>query len=160
MIGLEKTYFLWRDPGHNPREASRVMRKSLARLIGIVALSSGAFLILLNMGYGISITKPLIVLAVIMIFMVIIYYVHAHVPPYVVVKDTYMYRGLNDETAEEWKYKNILRCRFLSAVHQGYPYNVMEIETRNGDQSRILIARDIPLTALRSFLLAKGIREE
>jgi hypothetical protein len=160
MIGFEKTHFLWRDPGHNPRRASMVMRRDLARLLGIVILSSGAFLTVLNMRSGISIAKSLVVLALIMVFMVITYYIHARVPPYVVVKDSYMYRGLTDETAEEWKFKDIARCRFVSTVHHGSPYDAIDVEMNNGDQSRILIARDIPLAALRSFLLAKGVKEE
>jgi len=159
MIGFEKSHFRWKDPGRKLREPPGALRKSLFRLLGVSALSAAVFLMVLRSMYGISLTKPLAVLAAILLFMVVIYLIHAHVPPYVVVKDTHMYRGLNDETAEEWKYKDISGCRFSSTIIEGIAYPTMEIETTDGERSQILVAPGISLDALRSFLLAKGIKE-
>lgn len=159
MIGLEKTHFRWKDPDHDPVAVAAVLRGSLRSLLGVVAVSSTVFLIFLNVMYDVPVLKPLAALAAIILFICTVSYIHVRVPPYVVVKDTHLYRGVNDETDEEWKYKDIVHCRFSSRVVDGKPDNALEIETSDGEQSHIRIAPEIPVSALRSFLLSRGIKE-
>ena len=158
MIGITQSYFRWKEPSHNSEESSGIERIRLFKLLGVIVLSSTVFLILLNHRYPIPISKTLIVLAAIILFIVVIYY-HTIVRPYVVVTNNHIYRGLNDDTAEVWKYKNISHCEFSTKIVDGTVYNTMVIETREGEKSLILIAPAISVNALKSFLLAKGIQE-
>ena len=70
-----------------------------------------------------------------------------------------MYRGLNDETAEEWKYKDISHYGFSSKETDGTRYTTLQIERKSGEQSHLTIAPEISIPALRSFLRARGIQE-
>ena len=135
------------------------MKHSLFRLLVVAIISSAAFLILLQHRYDISISMPLIALAAIIVFMAVVYYIHALIPPYVVMKDTYMYRGLNDETADEWKYKDLSNCTFSSRTIDGSVSNTMDIETRRGERSHFTIPPEVSVVALRAFLREKGVDE-
>jgi hypothetical protein len=158
MIRFSKTYFRWREPNQNSEESFYNAVKGFLRMIGVVLVSSSIFLFLLKHAYGFPISKPLIALAGIVLLVVVIYFVHAKVPPYVVVTNRLIYRGLNDETADEWKYTNISRCEFSTMVIDGNVYNTMNIVTTNGEQSEIIIAPGISVDALRAFLLTRGIQ--
>lgn len=157
MIGFEKTHFLWKDPAHNPKEVSNVLKDDLFKLLGVIILASTVFLIFLHSMYEISLFNPFIALIAIIFFIGVIYFLNVRFAPYIVVKDTHIYRGLNDETAEEWYYKNISHCRFSSEIINGNTFNTMEIETGDGEQIQLLIAHKIPVDALRLFLISKGI---
>lgn len=159
MIGFEKTHFRWKDPSHNPRATSKLLRSGFLKLMGVIALSCAAFLLLLGLIYGAVLVEPLVALAAIVLLMGAIYIIQVWCPPYVVVKDTHMYRGLNDETAEEWRYEDISGCRFSSRKLGRRSFEAMEIETRDGERAEILLAHRVSPAALRSFLRAKGVRE-
>ena len=160
MIELPKTYFRWREPDHNSRRSSIVVRMRFLRLLGVIVISSVVFLLLLQQLYSIPILKTLLALALIVLFITAIYYVTVKVHPYVVVGKNHIYRGLNDETADEWKYKNIAYCEFSTKAIDGSIYNTMVIETRKGERSLILMPPTISVEALRSFLVAKGIQAQ
>jgi hypothetical protein len=100
MTFFEKSHFQWKDPGDSSKEASGVLRSSLFKLLGVIVLSSTVFLMILYIGYNISILKPIVALTAIVLFIFAIYYIHARFPKYIVLKDTCMYRGFNDETAD------------------------------------------------------------
>jgi len=100
-IGFPKTYFRWREPDHNLKRSSFIVRIRLLRLLGVVLISSAVFLLLLMQLYPIEILKTLYALALIILFIVAICFFQAYVPRFVVVGRNQIYRGLNDETADE-----------------------------------------------------------
>lgn len=129
----------------------------MLRLLWVVVISSALFLLVLMQFYPIQLAKTLVALTLIVLFVIAIYYVHAKVPPFVVVGSNHIYRGLNDETADEWKYKNIAHCEFSTKVIDGNIYNAMAIATKKGESSLVYIPLTVSIDALRSFLVAKGI---
>lgn len=157
MIGIEKTHFQWKEPRYNLKKEFDILRAGLIKLLVVIILSSTVFLIFLNIKYDIDILQPLAALIAIVLFIAVIYFIHARFPKYIVMKDTYLYRGLDNDTAEKWKYAEITRCRFSFKVTEGKTYDIMEIELSNGEQARLFIAPEISVSELKSFLLSKGI---
>lgn len=158
MPGFPKTSFRWREPRFRSRRASIAARGRLLRLLGAVVLSSGAFLLVLALRYQAPIAKPLFALAAIVVFIVAVSVVHATVPPYVVVTGSRIYRGLNDETADEWRYRDIAHCEFSSKAIAGTVYRTMVIETTRGDRDLVVIPPTVSVVALTAFLAAQGVR--
>ena len=155
MIRRDKTHFRWKDPSHNAKASLRALGRDTLKLLVIVILSSMTFLIILQWKYDIALEKPLAVLILIILFILTIYYIHARFAPYIILKDTYIYRGFNDETAEEWKYKDISRFKIIEdGVNR-----LLEIESKNRERSQVAIAQDVSIKELRAFLQAKGLNE-
>jgi hypothetical protein len=129
----------------------------MLRLLWVVLISSTFFLLVLVQLYPVQLARALAALALIVLFIIAIHYIHTRVPPFVVVGTNQIYRGLNDETADEWRYKNIDHCEFSTRVIDGNVYNAMVIATRNGQRSLVLIPLTVSIDALRSFLVSRGI---
>jgi hypothetical protein len=160
MIGFPKTYFRWREPRHTSKRATAFLRIRLFKLLGTAVTSSALFLLLLGQFHPIPILRAFGALALIVIFILIVYTVYANVPPYVVVTSSHVYRGLDNETADVWQYKNISHCEFSCKVIDGNVFNAMNIVTSRGENSLILIPLTVSVNALRSFLVEKGVQAQ
>lgn len=147
----------WREPIHNSKRVSFVLRSRMLRLLWVIMISSGMLLAVLMQFGQIQLMKALVALALVVAFIVAVSVVHAKVPPFVVVGSDQIYRGLNDETADEWKYEDIVHCAFTTKVVDGTRYHAMAITSKTGDPDLVLVPPTVSLDALRSFLAAKGI---